>query len=117
MFAGQQLLASLEEATQPLCFWVTESPSGNAETDYLVPGPQGPVPVEVKAGAAGALKSLHQFLHRAGLDLGVRLGSGALAQETLSVQMPEGRLDYRLLSLPLYLAEELTAAIRAGVAS
>jgi hypothetical protein len=113
MFAGQQLLTSLADVTQPLCFWVTESQTGNAETDFLVPGPRGPVPVEVKAGAAGALKSLHRFLYRAGLDLGVRLHSGPLGVERLSVQMADRRLEYRLLSLPLYLAEELPAALEA----
>lgn len=112
MFAGQQLLTSFDDATQPLCFWVTESPSGNAETDYLLPGPAGPVPVEVKAGAAGALKSLHQFLRRAGLDFAIRLGRGGLADESLAVSTPEGTLCYRLLSLPLYLAEEAPATIR-----
>lgn len=116
MFAGQQILTSLDDATQPLCFWVTESPSGNAETDYLLAGPAGPVPLEVKAGSAGALKSLHQFLRRSALDLGVRLGTGALAEEALSVQMSDGRLDYRLLSIPLYLAAEVPAVIREAAA-
>ena len=109
MFAGQQLLAGVAgegAAADPLYFWVSESARGNAETDYLVAGPGFPVPVEVKSGASGALKSLHQFLWRANLDLGLRLHTGGLADERHRVQMPEGVLEYRLLSLPLYLAEE-----------
>ena len=112
MFAGQQLLAGVagvagdEGAGEPLYFWVSESARGNAEIDYLLAGPGFPVPVEVKSGASGALKSLHQFLWRADLELGLRLHTGGLADERHSVQMPEGVLEYRLLSLPLYLAEE-----------
>ena len=75
--------------------------------DYLPPLGGRPVPVEVKSAAAGSLKSLHQFLWRAGLSTGIRLHSGLMADERLTVRMPEGELAYRLLSLPLYLAEKL----------
>lgn len=61
----------------------------------------------MKAGSSGALKSLHQFLERSGLDLGIRLYTGAYGDERHSVQMPGGKLGYRLVSLPLYLAEEV----------
>jgi uncharacterized protein len=107
IFVGQQLLAGQMAAAEPLFFWVSESARANAETDFLLPGPGFPVPVEVKSGASGALKSLHQFLARARRGLGVRLHAGAFADERHEVRMPEGSLQYRLLSLPLYLAEEV----------
>lgn len=107
IFAGLGLLAADPRAREPLHFWVNESPRANAETDYLLPVSGSPLPVEVKSGASGTLKSLHQFLWRAGLDLGVRLWTGPWADERHSVRMPDGRLDYRLLSLPLYLAEKV----------
>jgi len=107
IFVGQQLLAGQMTATEPLFFWVSESAHANAETDFLVAGPGFPVPVEVKSGASGALKSLHQFLARSHRDLGIRLHAGPFADERHEVRMPEGPLKYRLLSLPLYLAEEV----------
>ncbi len=67
------------------------------------------MPVEVKSAAAGSLKSLHQFLWRAGLATDIRLHAGRFADERLKVQMPEGELAYRLLSLPVYVAEKLPA--------
>ncbi len=109
IFVGQQLLASRSAAAEPLFFWVSESARANAETDYLLPGAGYPVPVEVKAGAAGSLKSLHQFLFRAGCELGIRLHAGTYGDERLKVKMPEGELAYRLISLPIYLAEEVAA--------
>ena len=78
IFVGQQLLASRIGRPEPLFFWVTESSRGNAETDYLLPASGHPVPVEVKSGASGSLKSLHQFLARAGLGLGIRFSTGPL---------------------------------------
>jgi uncharacterized protein len=109
IFVGQQLLASAPGFPGELFFWVSESSNSNAEVDYLVPIGGRPVPVEVKSGAAGSLKSLHQFLWRSGLSTGIRLHAGLPADEQLTVRMPEGDLAYRLLSLPVYLAEKLQA--------
>lgn len=57
------------------------------------------------------MRSLHQFLWRSGHRLGVRFHAGLAADERLGVQMPDGRLDYRLLSVPLYLAEEVDTVL------
>jgi predicted AAA+ superfamily ATPase len=107
IFAGQQLLASAAGFPGELFFWVSESSNSNAEVDYLIPIGGRPVPIEVKSAAAGSLKSLHQFLWRAKLSTGIRLHTGLLADEHLKVQMAEGELAYRLLSVPIYLAEKL----------
>ncbi|MES1245791.1 MAG: AAA family ATPase [Acidobacteriota bacterium] len=109
IFVGQQLLASAPGFPGELFFWVSESSNNNAEVDYMIPVGGRPVPVEVKSAAAGSLKSLHQFLWRAGLSRGIRLHVGPLADERLEVKMPEGNLAYRLLSVPIYLTEKLTA--------
>ena len=81
------------------------------------PGPRGGhrlvdaagtlLPVEVKAGAAGSLKSLHQYLWRSGSKVGLRLHGGLWSDAPQRVAMPDGDGDlrYRLLSLPLFMAE------------
>jgi predicted AAA+ superfamily ATPase len=107
IFAGQQLLASAPGFPGEIFFWVSESANSNSEVDFLIPIGGRPVPVEVKSSAAGSLKSLHQFLWRAGLSTGIRLHTGLPADERLTVRMPDGELRYRLLSLPVYLAERL----------
>ncbi|MFV2074428.1 MAG: ATP-binding protein [Thermoanaerobaculales bacterium] len=103
VFVGQELLASRTDADS-LFFWVRESSKGAAEVDYLLEAGDVALPLEVKAGASGSLKSLHQFLWRSGGMVGLRLYTGAYADERHTVRMPGGELDYRLLSLPLYLA-------------
>lgn len=107
IFVGQQLLAGHGNSPGELFFWVAETSRNNAEIDFLLEGKNGLVPIEVKAGASGTLKSLHQFLWRSGNDFGIRLYSGPWRLDEQQVKMPEGQLHYRLLSLPLYLAEYL----------
>ena len=104
---GQQLLSSPSGDPERLHFWVRDKASGSAEVDFLLPTGSGLVPLEVKSGKSGSLKSLHQFLYRAGGTLGLRLYSGEMADEAHEVAVQGDRLRYRLLSLPLYLAEGL----------
>lgn len=107
MFVGQQLLAGGKGLQRTLHFWVRESSRGGAEVDFLLPGPVSPIPVEVKSGAAGTLKSMHQYLDRAGQDRGLRLYSGMFKDEQLTVTIGSRQLAYRLTSIPVYLTEHL----------
>jgi hypothetical protein len=103
MLAGQLVRAAWPDGR--LHLWVGEA-TQQAEVDYLMPLGNGLLPIEVRPGAAGALKSLHQFLARSGASLGVRLHAERLSDERLSVKMPgAGELHYRLVSLPLYATE------------
>ncbi len=45
-----------------LYYWHRESPGSNAEVDFLFVSDQGIVPVEVKSGVKGGMKSLGSFL-------------------------------------------------------
>jgi predicted AAA+ superfamily ATPase len=58
-FVGQELLASGHEE---LFYWSREAKSSSAETDFLTEIDDAIVPVEVKSGATGSLKSLHLLL-------------------------------------------------------
>jgi hypothetical protein len=106
MFVGQELIAS-HEWGQPFHFWVSESARGNAEVDFLLARDGRPLPVEVKAGRSGTLKSLHQFLWRSKVAEGVRLYSGPFEVREHSARMPDGDMTYTLKSMPLYLAGQL----------
>ncbi len=105
MFVGQQLLAGRPGRHERLYFWVSESSRGSAEVDYLLPGAGVPVPLEVKSGTSGTLRSMHQFLWRAGLHTGLRLYTGEFTDQLLQVSMSGKTLRYRLLSVPIYMAQ------------
>ncbi|MFH1437539.1 MAG: DUF4143 domain-containing protein [Pseudomonadota bacterium] len=62
-FVGQEITAwSRPTGKCQLFSWLRESRSSSAEVDYLIQKEGVVIPVEVKSGAPGSLKSLHLFL-------------------------------------------------------
>ena len=62
-FVGQELLAySNPKTAHDLFYWHREARSSNAEVDYLIADNESILPVEVKAGSTGSLRSLHRFI-------------------------------------------------------
>ncbi len=111
-FIAQHLAFMGKSNVSPfLTYWLREGRSGNAEIDFITQLGQVIVPVEVKAGKSGSLKSLQQFVHQKKVQVAVRFDlnipscqhvSHALRQTKESVQV-----EFDLLSLPLYMVEEL----------
>ena len=72
-----------------------EGKSGNAEVDFLIAADRFVVPIEVKSGKSGTLKSLEYFVKTHDSKLAVRF----------DLNKPHFQKDpYPLLSLPLYMA-------------
>lgn len=62
-FVGQELLAySNPWGRQELFYWHREARASNAEVDYIIAIGNAVIPIEVKAGATGRLRSLRMFL-------------------------------------------------------
>lgn len=55
-----------------LHYWHREEKSSQAEVDYVVQRGSEIVPIEVKAGSIGKMKSLHLFIKEKNVKLGVR---------------------------------------------
>lgn len=104
-FVGQHLLYSRQFFEDPeLHYWSREKRQSSAEVDYVVSVGPRIVPIEVKAGKSGRLKSLHLFLREKARAFGVRLNTGLPSLLDTEAVLPSGTaLPYRLLSLPLYL--------------
>jgi hypothetical protein len=78
------------------------------EIDYLLQHGNRVVPVEVKSGSAGSMKSLHQFMAEKRFDIAVRCNTCQPSVEDISLKTTLGQpVSYRLLSLPAYLTERL----------
>ncbi|MBD3221920.1 AAA family ATPase [bacterium] len=105
---GQELRAAQPFWQEPaLHYWVREKTSSSAEVDYLLACGQEIVPLEVKAGETGHLRSLHQFLHDKHRGFGIRMGTSPPQLADIDLKLPTSeRVVGRLLSLPLYLAGE-----------
>lgn len=103
--AGQQLRVLVPgSGDEPVLHYWQREGGRPGEIDFLLQIEQRLVPVELKAGAAGAMKSLHQFVHDKGLDFAVRVDANPPSLQTIDVKTTQGdRARYRLLSLPGYL--------------
>ena len=102
---GQELMTTNTiQITKPL-FWVRENPQTNAELDFIRINGTEVMPIEVKAGKSGTLKSLHSFIERSGLDKAIRFHDGEVSLDTLKT--PKEGKEYRLLNLPLFVAQDV----------
>lgn len=108
-FVGQHLLNPFEPPRWT--YWLREVKSANAEVDYVMANGNQVIPIEVKAGKSGTLKSLQQFVLHKQSSLCVRfdLNPPDIGQITHSARVNRGSVpvSYTLMSLPLYLVEEL----------
>lgn len=110
---GQSLrLCGESSGSGPELYYWTREGGRPGEIDYVVELSTRIVPVELKAGASGAMKSLHQFVHEKKLNLAVRFDRNPPSSADLDLRTTQGdRVRYRLLSLPPYLAFRLPAAV------
>jgi hypothetical protein len=73
MVAGLELLKYQRPTLRhDLYYWQNLSRGAQAEVDYILAGQEGVLPLEVKAGTAGKMKSLYQFLADKHLSMGIR---------------------------------------------
>jgi predicted AAA+ superfamily ATPase len=95
-FAGQELLAYRKPYLQnELFYWDRQKPSSSAEVDYVINVNERIIPIEIKAGKTGSLRSLQLFLNEKNSDLGIRLSLKPL------------EIDHRIVSVPLYMIHEI----------
>ncbi len=106
---GQHLLYSAPPWEEPqLFYWAREKPGSSAEVDYLVSQGREIIPVEVKAGKTGTLKSLHLFLREKGRRLALRLSSAPPSILEAATSLSDGNnVPFRLVSLPLYMVGQV----------
>jgi|688.fasta_scaffold31789_5 predicted AAA+ superfamily ATPase len=100
-FVGQELLAYADpHMSAQLYFWDREKKGSMAEVDYVIQYGADILPIEVKAGTTGSLKSLTQFLQEKQSPFGIRI-----SQHPLS-------FHEKVLSVPLYLISQLPRLVK-----
>lgn len=99
---AQELLA-YRDPYQPasLYYWGRDARNSRTEVDYLIPCGSRVVPIEVKAGNTGRLRSLRLFLEQYAAPGGVRISS-----HPFDPSLP-------VISLPFYAQERLLDVIEA----
>jgi uncharacterized protein len=100
-FIGQQLISLKKPFEDPdLFYWSRNIPGSEAEIDYLYQYGEKIIPIEVKSGAAGTLKSLRIFLRENNAPLGVRFSMHPLS------------FHDHVLSIPLFAVEAFPRLVR-----
>jgi uncharacterized protein len=112
-FVGQHLRCLSQAYEDPRLFYWQRTAGRQGEIDYITQIGTHVVPIEVKAGKAGTMKSLHAFMHGKQLRCALRLDANAPSAQNVEVQTTTGDpVRYHLVSLPLYMVESLPAAIQ-----
>jgi hypothetical protein len=109
-----QHLTYLEDGKPHLHYWIREGKANNAEVDYVVATGSRILPIEVKAGAGGSLKSIQQFILEKNVSQAVRFdlnpSSCVTAAYRARADQTASAVTFELLSLPLYAVEALPLA-------
>ncbi len=101
---GQELLASKSSIMNRLNFWTREKAESSAEVDYILPYKGNIIPIEVKAGAIGKLRSLLRFMDEAPHSIAVRVYQGEyLVQQAKTIAGKK----FTLLNLPFYMIHRI----------
>ncbi len=101
---GQELLAFQFNALSSLNFWIREKQSSTAEIDYVWAFEGKLVPVEVKSGSEGKLKSLHLYMDMAPHNMALRFYAGEIS---ITDAISPGGKPFKLLNLPYYLVSQI----------
>lgn len=106
---GQALRAGLPHFVErSLFFWTSEKKGAAAEVDYLMQHGANIVPVEVKVGTTGTLKSLHHFMAIRRSKLAARVNADMPSLTDINIKTTQGTpVRYRLMSIPFYLVGQL----------
>lgn len=100
-FVGQELLAyqdPYDEAS--LFYWAREQKGSTAEVDYVISVDEDIIPLEVKAGKTGSLRSLQLFMNTHQSKIGLR------------VSTKEFGMRHNIISIPFYLISELPRLVK-----
>ena len=93
-FAGQQLIACQTPFTKiSLYYWARKAKNSSAEVDYLIEQEGRVIPLEIKSGPIGHMRSLHMFIDKYQSRFGVKISQARFNKGD------------KILSLPLYAIE------------
>lgn len=112
-----QHLAYLQKGFEPpdLFYWLRESKSQNAEVDFVLQLGKEIIPIEVKAGKSGQMKSLQQYIISKKGSIACRFDLNPPSKQNIRHELGQKEdiavAEFTLISLPLYLIERCIGLI------
>jgi predicted AAA+ superfamily ATPase len=101
---NQEIKSQMYLPGQKRAFWVREDRGTSSEVDIVYQFKNLLIPIEVKSGASGMLRSLHEFIDRCPHHFAVRFYGGELKVDEIKTRLGK---PYRLLNLPYFLSGEI----------
>jgi predicted AAA+ superfamily ATPase len=104
-----------QHLTEPLFYWLKNKKKEQAEIDFIIQKSKRIIPIEVKSGKSGTLKSLHHFMCNHQLTFAVRFDlkdrKKSAATEQMNCAIFDGKntiqYQYQLNNFPLFAVEWL----------
>lgn len=90
-------------------FWVRDKKQSSAEVDLVYSYNDMVIPIEIKSGATGSLKSLHQFIERSEHKYAIRIYGGEF---NIQENITPGGVPYLLMNLPYYLGSKIPEYVK-----
>lgn len=111
-FIGQQLVYYYSIGRKsPVHYWLREGKKENAEVDFVIACGNEIIPVEIKSGTSGQLKSLQQFIYRKNLKRAVKFDLNEPSRFKVEHDVVRmggaSKIKFELMSLPLYMVGQL----------
>jgi predicted AAA+ superfamily ATPase len=100
----QELISLHTVRSQKPNFWVRDKNQASSKVDLVITYKDKVIPIEVKSGKTGTLKSLHQFIDRTNHPYAVRMYAGKFSIEETKTP---GGTPYLLMNMPYYLGTKL----------
>ena len=112
-FVGQQLLYSKQAYVNPeLYYWQPPRSEAQAEVDFLYTYENNIIPIEVKAGSRGTIKSLQSYILKKQADLAIRISSAKPSVNQLEAKLNHKTRGFKLINIPFYLSNRLEQILK-----
>ena len=100
----QELISMNTLNDNKLHFWIREKKQSSSEVDLVYTHQNKVIPIEVKSGKEGTLRSLHQFIDHTNHPYAVRMYAGEF---NVTETKTPGGTPYLLLNLPYFLGTKI----------
>jgi len=101
---AQELISMLSSDNKIPHFWIRDKKQSSSEVDLVYTFQNKVIPVEIKSGKEGTLRSLHQFIDRSTHPYAVRIYAGGFK---VNKTRTPGDTPYLLMNLPYFLGAKI----------
>jgi len=100
----QELISLTSSNNKMPHFWIRDKKQSSSEVDLVYAYQNKVIPVEIKSGKVGTLRSLHQFIDRSNHPYAMRIYAG---EYNVTETKTPGGTPYRLINIPYFLGTKI----------